>query len=55
MTDHCVIDYSRQPPRLLCTRCGYEETITLPMPIKQLVVITDSFAAEHKHCHKEAS
>lgn len=35
MTDHCILDYSRQPPRLLCTRCGYEETITLPIRIRQ--------------------
>lgn len=50
MKDHCVFDYSRQPPRLLCSRCGYEETITLPMPIRQLVVIGDSFAYLHRFC-----
>lgn len=55
MKDHCVLDYSRQPHRLRCLHCGSEETITLPMPIRQLVVITESFAAEHKHCPKEAS
>ena len=50
MADHCVLDYSRQPPRLICTRCGTEETITLPMPIRQLVVISDSFVADHRFC-----
>lgn len=52
MKDHCVFDYSRQPPRLLCSRCGYEETITLPMPIRQLVVISDSFVKEHRFCRE---
>ena len=50
VADHCVLDYSRQPPRLCCLRCGTEETFTLPMPVRQLVVISDSFIKEHRRC-----
>lgn len=50
MVDHCIFDYSRQPPRLRCLRCCTEETVTLPMPIKQLVVISDSFVKDHRRC-----
>lgn len=48
--DHTVLDYSSQPPRLRCLCCGVEEPITLPMPIRQLVVISDSFAKDHRRC-----
>lgn len=36
-----------------CLHCGTEESINLPMPIRQVVVITNSFIDEHKHCKKE--
>lgn len=50
MADHLILDYSRQPHRMRCLHCGANEPITLPMPIRQVVVITDSFAKEHRRC-----
>lgn len=54
MADHVVLDYSRQPPRLRCLHCCIEEKITLPMPIRQMVVISDSFAKLHRHCEQQS-
>ena len=50
MADYCIWDYSRQPNCLRCLHCGIEEPINLPMPIRQVVVICDSFAEEHRRC-----
>jgi hypothetical protein len=50
MTDHCVLDYSRQPPAIHCRHCGCKEPVTLPIPVRQLVAITDNFLAQHRSC-----
>ena len=52
MADHCILDYKQEPQKMRCLHCGAEEPINLPMPIRQVVVITNSFIDEHKHCKK---
>jgi hypothetical protein len=50
VSDHCVLDYSRQPNRLRCLHCGAEQLVRLPMSISQLVKQSDTWIAEHRHC-----
>jgi len=50
MTDHCVLDYSRQPNRFQCLHCGAEQPVGLPMAISQLVKQSDAWIAEHRRC-----
>ena len=50
MVDHCVFDYSSQPHRMRCLHCGAEMPITLPIAIRELAAISDTFTAEHRRC-----
>lgn len=50
MTDHCVLDYSSQPPQFRCKWCGGFEPISLPMAVTELVRRSDVFTAMHQHC-----
>ena len=33
MTDHCVIDFTSQPPLFRCELCGGEQALELPIPL----------------------
>lgn len=50
MSDHCILDYAQQPPRFRCLRCSDEHWIMLPMPVTQLVRLSDEFDALHSNC-----
>jgi len=49
MNDHCVLVH-QWPPVLRCTKCGHTEPVQLPMPISDLVALTDAFMARHRAC-----
>ena len=55
MSDHCILDYAKQPPRLRCLRCGDEHWVILPMPVSELVGLSDEFAARHRRCRREVA
>ena len=50
MNDHCVLDFAQQPQVLRCRECGHTEPVQLPMPISELVGLTDAFMARHRAC-----
>lgn len=50
MTDHLVVDASRQPPRIRCLRCGFSEDLPLPMAIDALPALTRRLVARHRAC-----
>jgi hypothetical protein len=55
MTDHLVVDVSRQPPRILCLRCGLAEDLPLPMAIDALPALTRRLVAGHRACQSISS
>ena len=50
MTDHLVVDVSRQPPRIRCLRCGFSEDLPLPMAIDAWPALTRRLVARHRAC-----
>jgi hypothetical protein len=55
MTDHLVVDASRQPPRILCLRCGFAEDLPLPMAIDAWPALTRRLVAGHRACQSISS
>lgn len=55
MTDHCVLDYSRQPPQIRCLRCGFAEDLQLPMDIRAFEAMTRRLEAGHRACQSISS
>jgi hypothetical protein len=52
MSDHCVFDYSKQPPVFLCQVCGATREAPLPMAVTELVTLSDAFTRGHRSCGK---
>jgi hypothetical protein len=50
MNDHCVLDYTHQPPVFRCIGCGDIHEVKLPMPFFELVKLSDQFGARHRAC-----
>jgi len=50
MTDHLIVDYSRQPPQIRCLRCGFAEDLQLPMAIRALEALARRLDAGHRAC-----
>lgn len=48
MNDHCVVDMKAKV--MLCTACGTETPLDLPMPITEVVRRADQFIAQHRRC-----
>lgn len=52
MSDHCVFDYSKQPPTFRCLICGATREAQLPMAVTELVKLSDTFTRGHRSCGK---
>jgi hypothetical protein len=52
MTDHLIIDYSRNPHQILCLHCGFAQDLQLPMAIKDLAALERRIRAEHRACKR---
>ena len=50
MTDHLIIDYSRNPSKIRCLRCGFTRDLQLPMAIRELAALERRISAEHRGC-----
>jgi len=50
MSDHLLIDYSRQPPQIRCLCCGFAEDLQLPMAIRALEALARRLEAGHRAC-----
>jgi hypothetical protein len=50
MTDHLIIDFSRNPHRIRCLHCGFAQDLQLPMAISELVAMERRMSAEHGSC-----
>jgi hypothetical protein len=50
MADHLIIDSSRQPSQIRCTRCGAAQDLQLPMPITALVRLEREWRSKHLRC-----
>jgi hypothetical protein len=50
MADHLIIDASRQPSQIRCTRCGAAQDLQLPMPITSLVRLEQEWRRKHLKC-----
>lgn len=51
-SDHCRLDYSAVPNRFVCEHCGLHQPLSLPMPITEVVALSDAFVQWHRHCVK---
>jgi hypothetical protein len=54
MNDHCVLDYAHQPPVFRCLGCADIHEVQLPMPVIELVKLSDQFVARHRACRPRA-
>ena len=54
MNDHCVFDYSKQPPTFRCLICGATREAQLPMAVTELVKLSDTFTRGHRSCGKRS-
>ena len=54
MSDHLIIDASRQPSQIRCLHCGFAQDLRMPMAIKELVALERRINAEHRGCKPPA-
>jgi len=50
MTDHIIIDISRNPSQIRCLHCGFAQDLQLPMAIRDLAALERRINAEHRGC-----
>jgi hypothetical protein len=50
MTARCVLDYASQPPVFRCLACGATQVVPLPLPITEVVQLSEQFQADHRRC-----
>jgi hypothetical protein len=50
MTDHLIIDSSREPSQIRCLHCGFAQDLKLPMWIHELVALERRINAQHRNC-----
>jgi hypothetical protein len=48
--EHIVLDYSKQPPEMVCVNCGSRRPWHLPAPISDVIKQGKVFAESHKYC-----
>ena len=44
------LDYTHQPPVFRCLGCADTHEVQLPMPVIELVKLSDQFVARHRAC-----
>jgi len=52
-TDYLCVDYSVQPPKLVCDNCKESLVLNLPMSLAMIVTIMKQFQKEHKICGRK--
>jgi hypothetical protein len=50
MPDHLIIDYSRNPSKIRCLRCGFAQDLQMPIAIRELAALERRISAEHRRC-----
>ena len=48
-----ILDYKKQPPEMVCKRCGTIEVVSLPMPLDAFPKQIAAFTKIHKNCKEE--
>ena len=44
------LDYSANPCRMVCQRCGQSEAVNFPMPVSSVSKFAEYFSDRHQFC-----
>jgi hypothetical protein len=51
ISEHIILDYSKQPSEYVCEKCGARRQVHLPATVDDFVKQGEAFAESHKYCN----